>query len=130
MKKAIKATLTVAGCALAFNVFAASVVDEVFTCKVKEGKKIDDVRAANAEWVKHMNSAPKAGKIVSATVTPVVGDIDHFYFVDTYESLDAWAKADSYQSSDAGEAAMKSISDALDEAADCTSNRLYKRNDD
>ena len=123
--------LAVAGCAITLNTFADTRVDEVFTCKVKEGKEIKDVRKANAEWVKHMNSAVKVGTIASATVTPVVGEGGgSFFFVDTYPSLEAWATADNYQNSEAGQAAMKSISDALDAVSDCTSNRLYRFNPD
>ena len=105
---------------------AQVVVDEVWTCKLKEGKKIEDVHTANAEWVKHMNSALDVGEIKSGTVSPIVGEQDHFLFVDTYPSLEAWATADEYQSSDAGEAAMKAVQEGLDAASDCTSNRLYK----
>jgi len=131
MRKALGTILTIAGCVLAFNALAATTIDEVWTCEVKEGKKIEDVRKANAEWVKHMNSAANAGKITSATVIPIVGESGgSFYFVDTYESLSAWSTADEYQNSDAGKAAMKAISDGLDEASDCTSNRLYRFNPD
>jgi hypothetical protein len=131
MKKAIKATLTIAGCVLAFSAFADTPVDEVFTCKLKEGKEFKDVRKANAEWVKHMNSAVNVGEIKSGTVTPVVGEGGgSFLFVDTYPSLDAWATAEEYQHSDAGQAAMKAISDALDAASDCTGNHLYRYNQD
>lgn len=126
MRNTITATLFVAGCTFAFNAFAETVIDEVWTCKLKEGQEIEDVHAANAEWVKHMNTALDVGEIKSGTVTAVVGEQDHFLFVDTYPSLAAWAAADEYQSSDAGEAAMKAIQEGLDAASDCTSNRLYK----
>lgn len=126
MQNSLKIVLTLAGCALAFNVLAETVVDEVWTCKVKEGKTIEDVYAANEQWVAHMNGALDVGEIKSGTVTPIVGDQGQFLFVDTYPNLAAWAKADEYQNSDAGEAAMEAIDDALEAAADCDSNRLYK----
>lgn len=126
MKKALTGVLFAAACALASNAVAQTVVDEVFTCKLKDGKTIEDVHAANAAWVVHMNAALDVGEIKSGTVSPIVGEQDHFLFVDTYPSLAAWAAADEYQGSDAGEAAMKSIQEGLDAASECTSNRLYK----
>ena len=130
MRKLISVALLCAGSALAFNAFADGRIDELFTCKLKEGKEFSDVRAANAEWVKHMNSLD-LGEIMSATVTPVVGEGGgKFYFVDSYPSLAVWAAADEYQSSDAGTAAMKAISDGLDAVSDCTSNQLFRYNQD
>jgi hypothetical protein len=126
MRGLFKSALTIAGCTLAFNAFAETVIDEVWTCELKEGKEIEDVHKANAEWVKHMNSALDVGEIKSGTVTAIVGEQGQFLYVDTYPSLAAWATADEYQSSEAGKTAMKAIDDGLQAAADCPTNRLYK----
>lgn len=126
MKNVFKSILAIGGCALAFNAFADSVIDEVWTCKLKEDKEIEDVMKANAEWVVHVNGATDVGEIKSGTVEPIVGEQDGFYFVDTYPSLAAWSAVEEYTNSDAGEAAMKSITDQFDALFDCSKNELFK----
>lgn len=122
----IKLTFFILASALAFNAAAQTVVDEVWTCKLKEGKEIEDVMKANAEWVKLINSSTDVGEIKSATVTPLVGDQDHFVFVDSYPDRAAWAAADDYQDSEAGQAAFAAIEAQFDALFDCSENRLYK----
>jgi hypothetical protein len=126
MQKSLKCVLAAAACTLAFNAMADGRIDEVWQCKLKEGKKIEDVHAANAAWVKHMNASAGAGEIGSATVSPITGTQRQFMFVDSYPNLESWAKAEAYQESEAGEAAMKSINEGLEAASDCTSNQLNR----
>lgn len=126
MRVSVNSAIVIAACALSVNAFAETSIDEVITCKLKEGQEIESIYKTNAEWVKHMNSALDVGEIKSGTVTPVVGESDHFLFVDSYPSLAAWAAAEEYQTSEAGQAAMKAIEDAFDAASDCSENRLYK----
>ena len=126
MKKYLKSALVVAACVLASNAIAESRVDAVWNCKLKDGKKMEDVHAANSQWVSHMNGATDVGDITSATATPIVGKQGHFYFVDTYPSLAAWSAVQEYADSDEGEAAMAEIQSQFDDIFECSGNELFK----
>ena len=126
MKKLYQAVLIILACTASGAAFADSVVDEVWNCKLNDGKEIEDVQAANAEWIAHVNGATDVGEITSATAEAIVGDHDGFYFVDRYPNLAAYAAVKDYVDSDAGKAAMKSIDDKFEDLFDCTSNRLFK----
>ena len=97
----------------------------VSTCKLKEGKTMDDVRVANSKWVVFMNENVEGGGITSHITTSIVGDPTpgKFGYVDSFPSLESWT---------ATVAAIESIAEGvaideeLNEAADCTENRLYK----
>ncbi len=126
MNKLMRFVVLVMGCAFAGSAFAASHVDEVWTCKLNEGKEIEAVHAANSEWVKHVNGATDVGEVSSATAESIVGDQEIFYFVDRYPSLAAYAAVKEYLDSDTGKAAMEAIESNFEDIFDCTSNRLYK----
>ncbi len=70
--------------------FADSYV-EVFTCELEDEKTIEDVQAANSKWLAYVHENVSED-IASSVITPVVGDLDSFVFVDTYPDLDTWAK--------------------------------------
>jgi hypothetical protein len=99
-------------------------VSEVWTCHIKDGKTMDDVRAANSKWVKYINAHVDGGDIGSDIVTSVVGNAEagRFLYVDTFPTLESWAAAKSALDGDEeGEA----IDAELEAAADCEDNRLY-----
>ena len=99
-------------------------INEVFTCQLKEGKTMDDVRAANSKWVKFMNANVAGGNIGSSIATTVVGNATsgYFLYVDTFANLESWSTAKSAtEGNDEGEA----IDAELGEVADCSGNRLY-----
>jgi hypothetical protein len=103
---------------------ADTTINEVFTCQLKEGKTMDDVRAANSKWVKFMNANVAGGNIGSSIATNVVGNATsgYFLYVDTFPSLESWSTAKSAtEGDDEGEA----IDAELGEVADCSDNRLY-----
>ena len=70
--------------------FAESYV-EVFTCELVDEKTIEDVQAANSKWLAIVRENVSED-ITSSVVTPVVGDLNSFVFIDTYPDLDTWAK--------------------------------------
>ena len=70
--------------------FADSYV-EVYTCELEDEKTIEDVQAANSKWLAYVHENVSED-IASSVITPVVGDLDSFVFVDTYPDLDTWAK--------------------------------------
>ena len=114
-------TLILLGFCTAAN---ADRVEEVWTCKVKEGKSLVDVRAANSKWVKYINANVKGGDISSSIATSIVGGIEigTFIYVDSFPSLESWAAAKpALQKNDQG----KAIDVELNAAAACPENRLY-----
>lgn len=111
---------------IAFGLFGNALADshryvDVWTCTVKEGKTMDDVKAANAMWVKFMNANIEGGNITSNILTPVVGDRSGFVFADSYPSLEAWAAGEALDSDE-----WDTIIKAIDEVADCSQNSLHK----
>ena len=119
---ALSAALSIGATAI-----ADTSVNEVFTCQIKEGKTMDDVRAANSKWVKFMN-ANVDGDIGSSIVTAVVGNaaVGHFLYVDNFPSLETWSKA---KSATEGNNEGEAIDAELGEVADCSENRLYSSED-
>ncbi len=97
---------------------------EVWTCKINEGKTMDDVRAANSKWVKFMNANVDGG-ITSHIVTSIVGNATpgNFVYVDSLPSLEVWtATKSALEGNEEGEA----IEAELNEAAVCSENRLLE----
>jgi hypothetical protein len=97
-------------------------VVEIWYCKVEEGMTMDDVKAANAKWVKHVNATVDGGGINSYILTPVVGKQGGFMYADSFPSMKAWnASREAMKSGDGPE-----IDKALEAAADCSSNTLHR----
>ena len=63
---------------------------ELWYCKVNDGKTMDDVKAANAKWVAHVNASVEGGDIHSYILTPVVGKRGGFMYAGSFPSIAAW----------------------------------------
>ena len=113
---------------VALGVFATATadtrIDEVFTCQINDGKTMDDVRAANSNWVKFMNANVDGGDIGSSIITTVVGDTTsgRFLYVDSFPNLESWTTA---KSATEGNEEGEAIDAALGEVAECSDSRLY-----
>lgn len=107
------------------GIATADSIAETFTCKVVEGKKIEDVQAKNSEWLKWINANVEGGGITSSVGTAVVGDTDTFIFVDTYPDLATWAAAKDALDSDAAD----ELEELFDDVSECSENRLWKIED-
>lgn len=94
---------------------------EVWDCKVNDGKTMEDVKAANSQWVEHVNAHVEGGDIHSFILTPVVGKRGGFLYADSFPSIEAWHGSREAMKSEPGQA----IDKALEEAADCSSNSLH-----
>jgi len=118
------ALITIMGICVAASA-ADTTVSEVWTCSINDGKTMDDVRAANSNWLKFMNANVEGGGISSNIVTSVVGNAErgHFMYVDSFPTLESWAEADSATE---GNKEGEAIDAALQDAASCSENRLYK----
>ena len=115
--------IVIVSAAVAFSstpAFADSVVN-AFTCKVKDGKTIEDVQATNSKWLKWVR-ANVSDKIESAVGTAIVGDQDMFLFADTYPDLNTWAATQTALDSDAA----NELDNMFDDVTDCSQNRLWK----
>lgn len=102
------------------SIFADSIVAS-YTCKLKEGKKLEELQAVNSNWLKwvrkHVNE-----DIQSSVGTAVVGNQDMFMFADTYPDLGVWAAAQTALDSDAA----SELENLFDDVSKCTENRLWK----
>lgn len=112
-------------CLLGIWASASADFREVWTCTIKEGKTMDDVRAANSRWVKFINANVDGGGITSHIITSVVGDPTpgSFGYVDAFPTLESWSIA---KSATEGNEEGEAIDEALGEAAECSANRLYE----
>ena len=121
MKTGIKATLIAFALIFVSNpIFADSIV-AAYTCKLKEGKKKEDVQAINSKWVKWVNEHVNKD-IKSSVGTAVVGNQDIFMFVDTYPDLNTWAAAATALDSEAA----SELEDMFSTVSDCSENSLWK----
>lgn len=93
----------------------------IWHCEVNDGKSMDDVKAANTRWVKHVNATVEGGDIRSYILTPIVGKHGGFMYADAFPSMEAWNGAREAMKIGDGPA----IDKELDEAADCSSNTLH-----
>lgn len=122
MKIKIAITLVVA-LTLVFSsnfVFADSII-ETYTCKLKEGKKQEELQAINSKWLKWVKKNVNED-IGSSVGTAVVGNQEMFMFADTYPDLATWAAAKAALDSDAA----SELEDMFDGVSDCSENGLWK----
>ena len=108
------------GLALADN-HESSIV-EMWKCKLKDGQKMEDVKANNTKWLAMTRKVTGNDEVNSYILTTVVGGQGMFQFADIYPDLATWSKAKSAEDTEEGEA----IEAMFDELSDCTDNRLYK----
>lgn len=103
---------------LLFSVAAhAEPVSVVYSCTLNEGSTKDDAMEINARWLKWARETAGTDEITSSFVSPVIGDLDGFMWVDTYPSIAAWGKVvDSDSEFDA----------EFNEITTCSSNRMYR----
>ncbi len=121
MKKVISTALFATAFVFASsNVFADSVVAS-YTCKLKEGKKTEDVIAKNNVWLKWVRANVNKD-ITSELGTAIVGKQDMFIFVDTYPDLTVWAATQTVLDSDKA----IELKDLFDEVSECSENKLWK----
>ncbi|MGE0623497.1 MAG: hypothetical protein AB7I04_16525 [Pseudomonadales bacterium] len=102
--------------------FAAETsVLEFWECKLQDGKTMDDAAKANKKWLELQHEDNHA-EIRSWALTAIVGDLDGFYWLDSFPSLDAWTKSRLLSETPAGQA----VDAELDAAVACTRNRVYR----
>jgi hypothetical protein len=105
---------------ISHSIFADSIV-ATFTCKLKDGKKKEDVQAVNSKWLKYVTENISKD-ITSSFGTAVVGNQDMFMFVDTYPDLETWAKTQTSLNSEDG----SGIEAMFEDVSNCSENRLWR----
>jgi hypothetical protein len=110
------AVVTVSGVAS-----AGTHVEEVWDCTLNEGKTMEQVNAVNAKWVEFINKQVKGKGITSRSVTPLVGDLSSFVFVDAFPNLQSWTDAKAAMDSKKG----REMDEEFAAVSECTSNALY-----
>ena len=102
------------------SVFADS-YSAVYTCKLKEGKKKEEVQAINSKWIQWVHKHVSKD-ITSSVGTAVIGNQDVFMFVDTYPDLNTWAAATTALDSEAA----SELEDMFSTVSTCSKNSLWK----
>ncbi|MDH4056228.1 MAG: hypothetical protein OEW73_10530 [Gammaproteobacteria bacterium] len=121
MHKHLRTAFTTLAIFCLSTVALADPVAEVFTCKLHDGKTMEDAKAVNKVWLAWMR-ANVAEEITSTAATAVVGDSDTFMYVDTYPNLETWAKGKAARETDEGAA----VESGFDAVMKCPANRLWK----
>jgi hypothetical protein len=120
MKKLIPAILFGAAATVASGPLFADEYVAAYTCKLNEGKKVEDVLAANSAWLKWVRANVNEN-ISSHVGTAVVGHLDMFLFVDSYPDLATWAATETALNTEAPD----EIEAGLNAAAKCSENNLW-----
>jgi hypothetical protein len=96
-------------------------VVEMWQCELKDGQKMEDVKANNTKWLAQTRKEAASDDVRSYALNTIVGDQSKFVFVDTFPNLAAWSAAKSAESEEG-----KAIEAAFEELMECTKNRLYE----
>jgi hypothetical protein len=121
MKTTVLTFLVTLTLVFASNAVLADSIVAAYTCKLKEGKKKEDVQAINSKWLKWVRENVNEN-IESSFGSAVVGDQSIFLFIDTYPDLNTWAATQTALDSDAA----SSLEDMFDDVSECSENRLWK----
>jgi hypothetical protein len=97
-------------------------VVEIWNCELKDGKKMDDLKANNTKWLARARQVAGNDDVNSYAMSPIVGDQTGFTFVDTYPDMAVWSAVKSAESTPEGDA----IDAAFEELMECKENRLLK----
>jgi hypothetical protein len=103
------------------NAILADNIVATYTCKLKDGKKKEEVQAVNSKWLKWVRKNVNEN-IESSFGTAVVGDQGIFLFADTYPDLNTWAATQTALDSDAA----SDLENMFEEVSECSENRLWK----
>jgi hypothetical protein len=94
---------------------------EMWQCELKEGQKMEDVKANNTKWLAMTRKEAASDDVRSYALSTLVGDQSIFVFVDTFPNLAAWSAAKSAESEEG-----KAIEATFNDLMECTKNRLFK----
>ena len=125
MKNLLSVLFMTAAVAVSGVASANTHVEEVWECTLRDGKTMKQVNAVNAKWGKFINKQVKGGGIGSRSVTPLVGDLSSFFFVDAFPNLQSWTDAKAAMDSNQG----RKLDAEFEAVSECSSNQLYNSTD-
>ena len=94
---------------------------EMWQCELKDGQKMEDVKANNTKWLALTRKEAASDDVRSYALNTIVGDQSKFVFIDTFPNLATWSAAKSAESEEG-----KAIEATFAELMECTKNRLYE----
>jgi hypothetical protein len=97
-------------------------VVELWTCTLKDGKTLEDAKQVNAKWLKFQNDTNPGAGIRSWGLTSIVGQLGGLTYLDSFPSLDAWAKSRAASTTPAGVA----VDAEFDAVVTCSETRLFQ----
>ncbi|HJL95405.1 MAG: hypothetical protein CMD53_00300 [Gammaproteobacteria bacterium] len=104
---------------LSFSVNASTIA--LFKCQLLDGKKIEEVKAINSEWVKAVNKINE-NKVTSQVLEAVVSPkMQTYMYIDTYEDTVHWGQI----RNEIKNGAIEEFTEQFDEVSKCTSVSLY-----
>ena len=112
--------------AVAFLYGGAAFADdyrEVWECKAKDGKTLDDIQAVNSKWLAWMRKNVDKD-ISSAVLTAVIGKLEGFIFVDVYPSLEVWGAGKAAQD-ESDE--INALNEEFEAVTECGESRLWRK---
>ena len=116
LKRMMLATVTSVFLLLSVAVHAEP-ISIVWYCELKDGSTKEDAMEINARWLKWARATGGSDEITSSYVSPVIGDLGGFMWVDTYPDIATWGKvADADSDFDA----------EFDEISSCSANRMIR----
>jgi len=121
MKKILVMVLITLAAILSAGPLLADTYIASYSCKLNDGKKMEEVKAANSTWLKWVREDVNED-INSEVGTAVVGKLDTFLFVDTYPDLATWAATRTALETKA----PSELEGLLNDIAECTESRLWK----
>ncbi len=121
MQSIVLRALVACGFIFATSAASADIYREVWRCELEDDKKIEEVQAANSKWLAFVRENVDKD-IKSGVSTAVVGSQEIFLFVDSYPSLDVWAKAKKALDTDEGNA----LDEVFEGLFECDENYLWK----
>ena len=112
-------------------------IAEVYGCTYREGKSLDDLNAAAAQWLKEFDKVEAGKNYFAAILTPVRSNSPYdAVWIGSNPNLNDWAKSEEAAN---GSAALQTSQAGFDAVADCSSglywsatllNELPVENDD
>ena len=93
MRKAIFLILLLAIPGICMADHHGEAVVEMFKCELKDGAKMEDVKANNQKWLAMTRKVTGSEDVQSFMMSPVVGSLGKFMFADVFPDMATWAKA-------------------------------------
>lgn len=121
MKRTISC-LVIATFAWSAQAAETGTIAEVYGCTYREGKSLDDLKAAAAQWLKEFDKVEAGKNYYAAILSPIRSNSPYdVVWIGSNPNLNDWAKS---EEASTGSAALRASQAGFDAVADCSSG-LY-----